>query len=747
MQRPFFVLIATWLLLMPAMAAEPWSGDWKLSWPNGGAVLNLSQTGSNVQGAYRNGRGRIEGTAQDLQLDGKIIHDGTIERFHATLDRRQNGFSGYTAGGEWLSGVRIPAGQSMHTLLTADLHTPRAALRSFLDAGNRARSGDPQALAVAVDAIAFGQAAEWLPRDAKFSAAEKLFNVIDLATFSLSAIPEETSASGIKVVLPRLASAPPIEFDMARDGTGAWRIVMPDVQALARYSGDIGAHPADAFRDLQSPRDTLRTFLEGMSRWDDGGEQDAISTIDLSGVPDVLKQEQGRLWAQYLVRIIDRVGHMPLQSAPNSGASREPFIYFEHPAGKVVIEPVGRGADTRWKFSVNEGHDLRQLFAAVQSLPEEHSLDPQLIPFSPMFAIRDRVKAHAPALVADVAGRGRIEYWQLLAGLLVLGGMVTIALTLKRLTLWLLERPSMKHHVGNPRRLAWAIAVALAFVAGAQIVPALGLPVATRQYTVPVVGSLFLLIVTYAVWQLIGLVSSVLENATERTETQIDNILLTFTRGLARLSLVTAAGLGIGHLWSVPTTGILAGLGIGGLALAFASKETLANVFGAGILLGDRPFRKGDRIIAGDVNGWVESVGLRSTRIRTLYDSLLVVPNGKLADTTINNLGARRRRTLTTTILVTSGATPEKLQSFTEAISNRISSDPFFEPGTEVNIIGITASGIQIEISTSLKTRRGVESRAATHSLYLDILRMAEGEGLTLGRGTEMKPVYVLQEA
>ena len=361
-----------------------------------------------------------------------------------------------------------------------------------------------------------------------------------------------------------------------------------------------------------------------------------------------------------------------------------------------------------------------------------------------MFAIRDQVKAYAPALLADIAGRGPVEYWQLLATLLLLSVIPAIAFTVKRIAFWVLERPSLKSHVSNSTLLAWAIGIGFAILAATQVVPWLGLPASSRQYTLPFQGSLFLLIVAYAVWQVIGIISSVLEVYTDRTETAIDNILLTFTRGALRLALIGGTGLALGYVWSVPTTGILAGLGIFGVAVAFASKETLANLFGAGILLGDRPFRKGDRIIAGDVNGWVEAVGLRSTRIRTLHDSLLVVPNSKLADTTINNLGARRRRTLTTSFLVTSGSTPEKLEAFTRAIFSRITEDPIFDRRSEVNINGITADGIQIEISTSLNTRRGFESRTATHRLYLDILQMAEAEGLTLGRGMEKDPVYIL---
>ena len=535
---------------------------------------------------------------------------------------------------------------------------------------------------------------------------------------------------------------------MARDEAGNWRIVMPSAEALRTMIGQGPARAADGFRQLQSPRDTMRAFLEGMARWGKGGSVQATSTIDLSAVPDVLKTEEGRLVAQYLVHIIDRVGHNVLQSLPNSGASREPYVYFESPAGRVVIEPVGTGADTRWKFSAETAQDARRLFSAVETLPEVHRLDPRLIPDSQLFALRDQVKRYAPFLLRDAFGKGQIEYWQVLAALLLLSVMILLALVLRRAGYWLLTRPSVKHHVKNPARLAGALGVGLAFLLGSIYIRQLGLPAATRQFTLPVVGTILLMVVAYAGWQLIAAIASVLDHYAQRTETTVDNILLTFVTGVAKLSLVALAALGLGYLWSLPTTGLLAGLGISGLAVAFASKETLANLFGAGILLGDRPFRKGDQIIAGDVNGWVEAVGLRSTRIRTLHDSLLVVPNGKLADTTINNLGVRRRRTLSSTILVTGGGTPDRLEAFTAAVAGRIASDPMFvASATEVSVSGIIAGGIQIEISTILDTRSGTASRQATHRLYLDILRLAEAQGLTLGRGSEKQPVYYLQEA
>ena len=75
---------------------------------------------------------------------------------------------------------------------------------------------------------------------------------------------------------------------------------------------------------------------------------------------------------------------------------------------------------------------------------------------------------------------------------------------------------------------------------------------------------------------------------------------------------------------------LLAGLGIGGIGFAFAARDTLGNFFGSLTVVVDRPFQVGDWVVIGDVEGTVEDVGFRSSRIRTFYNSLVTIPNGNL---------------------------------------------------------------------------------------------------------------------
>lgn len=732
------VAMLLWAMLATGAAAAadaPWTGEWQLTWGNGGTLVNLQQDGNSVGGSF--GNGLIRGSVKDDQFHGQIIYNGQSENLSATLGADGQSFAGTTESGDWLNGLRVAAGNAQ-AAISMDLSNPRAALRSFLDAASLARSNRIYALSSALDAIDFGSDPGWTSREDRFSGAQKLFQLIDRATFTLSTVPDDVEQPRLTVALPQIDTKSTVTLDMQRNADGRWHIMMPSPDALRAALEAAGGETADGYRLMQNPRDTIRAFLDGMQHWETGGEAQALAAIDLSQVPEVLRPTEGDFVAQYLVRVLDQVGHRTLQYVPNSGASREPFVFFELPQGRIVIQPVGTGKDTLWKFSAETAHDIRALYRAAERLPDNNALDPSFIPFSPVFALRDQVKRFAPFLLTSMPGPGQLEYWQVVASLLLIGFVIVATLLLRRVLLWLLTHQALTRHVANPRRLALALALGISFLTSSRLVLMLGLPAVTRQYTLPVIGTLLVAILAFALWQLVVFVLSVLEGFAEKTDTAFDNIILTFTAGVAKLSIVVATVLTLSYLWSLPTSGLLAGLGISGLAVAFASKETLANILGAGILLGDRPFRKGDRIIAGDINGWVEAVGLRSTRIRTVHDSLLVVPNGKLADMAVNNLGARRRRSFTSTLLVTSGATPDRLTALTEGIRQRIAANPIFDAtSTEVRISGITSDGIEVEVSTNIDTRSGRTSRQATHDLYLDILRLAEVQGLKLGRGTE----------
>lgn len=381
MIRSLMILLWAVLATATARADQPWTGQWQITWGNGGALVSLQQDGTSVGGSF--GSGTIQGTAQDNRFEGQIIYNGDVENVTATLSSDQASFAGTTESGEWLSGQRITPGDGTSASTDVDLSSPRAAMRSFLVASSLAQTGKTYALSSAMDAIDFGDDAGWASREQRFTGAQQLYQLIDRATFHMSFIPDDTAGNTLALALPLLDSKATIDIAMQRGVDGKWRIVMPPPSELRTQLDSGKPQTADGFRLLQSPRDTLRAFLDGMERWQTGGEAQAVATIDLSHVPEVLRSTEGNFVAQYLVRILNQLGHGTLQSVPNSGTSREPFVLFELPAGRIAIEPVGTGDDTRWKFSADTARNIRSLYRAAEQLPNNEALDPSYIRIRP----------------------------------------------------------------------------------------------------------------------------------------------------------------------------------------------------------------------------------------------------------------------------------------------------------------------------------------------------------------------------
>ncbi len=148
--------------------------------------------------------------------------------------------------------------------------------------------------------------------------------------------------------------------------------------------------------------------------------------------------------------------------------------------------------------------------------------------------------------------------------------------------------------------------------------------------------------IAYMVYWLVDVPTKWLAKMAGKTESKLDDMLVPIVRKSLRVTVVVLLLVQIAQILSdKPIASIIAGLGIGGLALALAAQDTLKNVFGSLVLFVDKPFEMGDRILVDGHDGPVAEVGLRSTKIRTLEGHLVTVPNGELANKTIQNIGKR----------------------------------------------------------------------------------------------------------
>ena len=153
------------------------------------------------------------------------------------------------------------------------------------------------------------------------------------------------------------------------------------------------------------------------------------------------------------------------------------------------------------------------------------------------------------------------------------------------------------------------------------------------------------------------------ESLMNKDDSRANKMFLPVIRRTLQIIVAGLVLLQIAQLFSTkPITSLLAGLGIGGLAVALAAQDTLKHFIGSFVLAGDKPFEIGERIVVDGYDGPVESVGLRSTRIRTLEGHLVSIPNGELANKTILNIGKRPHIRQLMNIGLTYDTTPDKLQ-------------------------------------------------------------------------------------
>lgn len=174
-------------------------------------------------------------------------------------------------------------------------------------------------------------------------------------------------------------------------------------------------------------------------------------------------------------------------------------------------------------------------------------------------------------------------------------------------------------------------------------------------------------------------------------------------------------------------TSLLASLGIGGIAIALAAKETLSNFFGGFSVIVDKPFSVGDWIICNEVEGTVEDIGFRSTKVKTFYDSLLTIPNSVISDSIIDNLGKRKARRTRVTLDITYDSSPEKITAFVEGIKNIIQSNPHTRKDYyQCYFSGYGAHSLQILLNFFLKVEDWDSELLQKQNIFLEILRLAK---------------------
>jgi MscS family membrane protein len=251
----------------------------------------------------------------------------------------------------------------------------------------------------------------------------------------------------------------------------------------------------------------------------------------------------------------------------------------------------------------------------------------------------------------------------------------------------------------------------------------------------------------WALWRLVDVVRELIARTRWARTAAASRSLMPLA---ARVTKVAVAAIGAVALLSTlgyPVASLIAGLGIGGLAVALAAQKTVENLFGAFSLGVDRPFCEGDFVKVDDFVGTVEAIGLRSTRFRTLDRTIISLPNGRLADMRLESFAARDRLRLNAIIGLVYGTTAAQLRQVLAGFEHVLREHPQIWPdAVVVRFVELAASSLNIQVMAWFKTADWGEFQRIRQDVLLQFMEVVEASGSSFAFPTTTIHVASLPE-
>jgi MscS family membrane protein len=533
---------------------------------------------------------------------------------------------------------------------------------------------------------------------------------------------------------PQVLSGPgSLRVEIVRQTDGRWRFSGETVAGLPAMYESLGGKDRVEGRRLHglgTPRETLSLFLTAVNQRDNAH---AARCLDLSELPPSVRDNVGPVLAFKLKYVIDRLGRVYLQEVPND-ADGPHFVLYRGPVGRIVLGPRDGPDGKVWTFTADTVAQIESMFDRVLGQPADTSLaQSKHTRLEPELSLEPGVwiRAHAPTWLRRTH-LGLEDYqWLALAMAIVLAwaGSLLLRWLALRLIHW-------SFHLGDAAadldllRLKLRSLRALAFVVVFYwLIEWTDLPSAWA-------GRLYLLekLLLTAVLAWLGFqwtdLGRLFYERTSRLKSHrgLGDLLVPFITTMIKLVVVLSASTYLVYQFGQgdSVTRFFTGLGIVGVAVSLAAQDSLKNFFGTLVLIGDRAFRIGDRLVVGDKEGIVEQVGFRSTKLRTFDDSLLVLPNGLLAGTMIDNLGLRIFRRIRLLFWVAIATPLDRLDALRDAVRSHLCGHPRVDSSrVHVHVHRIAESGIEWELWCYFEASDLEGEAQGREELLCEILRLA----------------------
>ncbi len=242
----------------------------------------------------------------------------------------------------------------------------------------------------------------------------------------------------------------------------------------------------------------------------------------------------------------------------------------------------------------------------------------------------------------------------------------------------------------------------------------------------------------WALYELVDVATWKLASKAQTTSSTFDDMLVPLLRRTLKTAVLAVGVLYVASWITGDVWHVLAGLSIGSLAIGFAAKDSIENLFGTFTVLLDRPFGLGEFIRFDGQEGSVEEVGFRSTKLRTPGDTLVTIANSKFIGGTVENFGQRRWRRCQTTLSLTYDTKPDRIEAFCEGVRELIRIHPLTKKSDyHVWLAAFAASSLDVQMVCFFDVPDVATEWRERHRLYLDILRLADGQGVEFAFPTQ----------
>lgn len=467
-----------------------------------------------------------------------------------------------------------------------------------------------------------------------------------------------------------------------------------------------------------TPRDALLGYLEACR---DGNFARAAEFLDLSGVPSDERAERGPQLARKLKVVLDQKLWVDVDAVSDEPSGDLEDGMEERDVIGVIETATGRAEVALDRLDGENGpewHIARSTVSRTEALYDE-------------FGLGRLGEVLPPVLFSNV---GDLQLWQLLGLVLLVLVALALAWAAARVTERIALRMVARTETGFDDRLLEAVTGPLT---AALLVIFFWLGSFSLRLAVPVqnvIGSLaevaVLLAVTWVAIRLIDVAAHAFEERlTERGETTALTI-IPIGRRISKVFLVVIATLSGLQNFGYNVVGLIAGLGVVGLAVAFAAQKTIENFFGALSLLGDRPVRRGDFCRYGDKVGTVEDIGLRSTRIRSLDRTLVTIPNAEFSTIQLENFAARDRIRFFAMLGLRYETTADQMRHVLVKLKELLVGHPRVTPDpARIRLVGFGAYSLDLELFCYIDTSDWAEFLAIREDLMLRIMDVIEASG------------------